>query len=345
MIVDNTLVETNSADKIVSVIMPVYNAALFLKEAIDSIISQTYSNFELLIINDGSTDDSEKIVLSYKDERIKYFKQTNKGVASTLNIGIEKARGNYLWRHDADDISLPDKLEKQIKFLESNPEISLCSCQVAFMTENGKIAWNYRQPKNVFFNGHTFSEVKRADFNPYSPITHGTVLVRSNVIRHLGGYREAFITGEDIDLWLRLIEKYKAVVLKDCLSLHRLSKTSATQKHSWKNDFFRNLAFKYYEQRANGLEDDLQRNIYPEMPAVTENKNIVEKGKSFRSDLLLFLYPLHLDAKDWKSSWQLIRLAIRDGWKLPGTWKAIIFPLLGKKIVKAGVKLKSSLRK
>lgn len=335
-----------SIDKLVSVIMPVYNASAFLREAIDSICSQTYSNVEILIINDGSTDDSDKIILSYKDERIKYYKQENKGVASALNTGVEKAKGDYLWRHDADDISLPEKLEKQVKFLETNPGIALCACQVAFMTERGKVAWDYRQPKNNYFKELDFVQVHREQFDPYSPITHGTVLVRTGVVRELKGYREKFITGEDIDLWLRLIEKNKAVVLNDCLSLHRLNKTSATQKHGWKNEFFRNLAFKYYDQRSGGLEDDLEKGL---TPIVTDPPvkalPIGGNGKVFRSDLLLFLYPLHLNAKDGKGSWSLVRLALRDGWKLSKTWKAVFFPLLGKKIVKAGVRVKSFFRK
>jgi glycosyltransferase involved in cell wall biosynthesis len=331
---------------LVSVILPVFNAENYLKTAIDSILNQSYPHFELIIINDGSTDGSEQIIRSYKDQRIMYYYQQNAGVAAALNKGISGAKGKYIWRHDADDISLPGRLQLQVEFLESHPEFVLCAMQIAFMTAAGKIAYNYRQPKNIYFQNKEFVEVNRADFDPYSPITHATVLINRQIINEFNGYREFFKTSEDVDLWLRILLRYKMAVLNNCNYFVRLSRNSATQIQGWKNEFFRNLAFKYYEQRVNGSEDDLQRCIYPEIPYENfENKSIKEKGKLFRSDLLLFLYPLHLNAKDWKGSWELVRQAMKDGWKSSATWKAIFLPILGKKIVNVGVRLKSFLKK
>ncbi len=330
----------------VCVIMPVYNAAPFLRKAIDSVLAQTYSNFQLLLINDGSTDESESIIRSYSDKRILYHTQQNSGVAATLNRAVGMAASRYIWRHDADDISLPDKLAKQVAFLESHPDYALCACQVAFMTESGKVAWNYKQPNDSIFKGREFLEVKRQDFNPYSPITHGTVLIRTDVMKGLGGYRKEFITGEDVDLWLRLIQQYKAAVLNECLSLHRLSARSATQVHGWKNEFFRNLAFEYYEQRKNHGVDDLAKGKAITLPPVAETPaKKHEAGKNFRGDLLLYHYPLHLNAKDWTACRKIVTAAIKEGWKVPQTWKAIIFPIIGKRIVHAGVRLKALFRK
>ncbi|MGG9972104.1 glycosyltransferase family 2 protein [Ferruginibacter sp. SUN002] len=326
----------------VSIIMPVYNASKFLKEAIDSILGQTFKDFELIIINDGSTDNSEAIVKSYTDNRIRYVFQANQGVAKTLNNGIQLATKKYIWRHDADDISLPTKLEEEFNFLEQNTDVALCACQVAFMTERGKVAWDYRQPKNDFWNaGEAYKMVTREGFSPYCPITHGTVLVRTDVMRNLDGYRTEFITGEDVDAWLRLIQQYKAVVLNRCLSLHRLSSNSATQVHGWKNEFFRNLSFQYYEQRASEGKDDLQKGIKIVLPATKEytTKQLVP-GKTFRGDLLDFSYPLCINAKDWKECFNIIRIALKDGWKLSVTWKTICFPFIGNTLVKLGVKLK-----
>ena len=115
----------NNSKKI-SVLMPVYNTKEeFLRTAIESILNQTYSNFEFIIINDGSTNNAEDVILSYKDERIVYLKQENKGIVSALNNGWDKASGEYIARMDSDDISLSERFEKQIEFLENNSEYSL----------------------------------------------------------------------------------------------------------------------------------------------------------------------------------------------------------------------------
>jgi len=334
-------------DVLVSVVMPVYNSEPFLKEAIDSVLAQSVADLELILINDGSTDRSERIIRSYSDPRIRYFSQPNAGVARTLNRGLSLATGAYIWRHDADDISLPTKLEEQLKILEQHPDFALCACQVAFMTERGKVAWNYRQPDSSWFGNAPYKEVSREDFAPYSPITHGTVLARREVMLQLG-YRTEFITGEDVDMWLRLIQGHKAVVLNACLSLHRLSGNSATKKHGWKNQFFRELSFKYYEQRCREGKDELESGhppVLPPAPATPETQTgKPAAGRLFHPDVLLYYYPLHLDAKDWKGMMEIIRFSLRDGWKLKRTWRGILFPLMGKRWVAAGVRIKKWLK-
>ena len=124
--------------------MPAYNAAAFVRAAVDSILAQTFVDFELIILNDGSTDDTQDIIERYDDNRIRLINKSNSGVAATLNLGLTEAQGEFIWRHDADDISLPEKLARQVTFLDSHPEFVLCATQIAFMTERGKIAWNKR---------------------------------------------------------------------------------------------------------------------------------------------------------------------------------------------------------
>ena len=136
----------------VSILMPVYNGGAYLKQAISSVLNQTYHNFEFIIINDGSTDNTGEIIDSFTDKRILHIKQENQGVARSLNNGLKLVKGEYIWRHDADDKCLPDQLEKQVTFLKQHAEFDLVSTQVAFMTNRGKIAWKYRQPKNDFFS-------------------------------------------------------------------------------------------------------------------------------------------------------------------------------------------------
>lgn len=329
----------------VSVIMPVYNAAPYLKQAMNSILEQSFRDFELILMNDGSTDASESIIQSYTDKRIRYISQANAGVAKALNKAIELATGKYIWRHDADDSSLPDKLEKQVAFLETNGNYSLCATQVAFMTEGGKIAWSFRQPGNEYFRDEDYRDVERSHFNPYSPITHATVLVRTEVMKQMGGYRTSFQTAEDVDLWLRILQHHKAAVLNDCNYFVRLNRTSATQKHGWKNEFFRNLAFTFYEQRIQTGTDDLQKGLHivlPGAPALTDFKRT--KGSNLRSDLVAYLLPLHLNAKDYAGSLKIIGHALQDGWKLSQTWKLILFAVIGKKLVQKAVAIKRMLK-
>lgn len=326
----------------VSILMPVYNGGAYLKQAISSVLNQTYHNFEFIIINDGSTDNTGEIIDSFTDKRILHIKQENQGVARSLNNGLKLVKGEYIWRHDADDKCLPDQLEKQVTFLKQHAEFDLVSTQVAFMTNRGKIAWKYRQPKNDFFSDQKFVDVTLDHFNPYSPITHATVLMKTSVIKSLNGYRTEFLTSEDTDLWLRWIQNYKAAVLNYCSYFVRLNKTSATQKYKSSTVFYRNLAFDYYYQRKQFGSDPLMRNEkMPDPPKTNEIQSVFIKGKLYRSDLLDFHYKVMLNARDWVNVWKCITIALKDGWKLEQTWKGIILPIIGKKLVQTGIKTKS----
>ncbi len=123
----------------VTVLMPVYNAEKYLKTAIESILKQTFSDFELLIINDGSTDGSEEIIRSFNDKRIRLFNnEQNLGIIKTLNKGLNLAKGEYIIRMDADDISLPDRLELQVKYMEENPGIGISGTQARIFGDTKK---------------------------------------------------------------------------------------------------------------------------------------------------------------------------------------------------------------
>lgn len=135
---------SNNVNPIISVILPAYNAEMYLRESIQSILSQTFTRFELLIINDGSTDKTEDIILSYQDPRIRYVKnETNLRLIKTLNKGIDLARGKYIARMDADDISLPNRLQEEFDFMEANPNIGACSSKVYHLRENKIIKGHY----------------------------------------------------------------------------------------------------------------------------------------------------------------------------------------------------------
>ena len=330
----------------VSVIMPAYNAEAYIREAVDSILAQTYSDFELIILDDGSKDSTADIIESYNDSRIRLVKKDNEGVAATLNRGIQLAQGEFIWRHDADDISLPNKLHREISFLKDHPDCLLVATQVAFMTERSRIAWNKKQPKDQWFGNVPFQWVAFEDFDPFSPITHGTALIRMKAFEKAGHYRKQFITSEDIDMWLRMMDFGPLAVLNDCLSLHRISGTSATAVHGWKNEFYRERAKDFWRQRQLGGPDDLeiQGTIDEPPPPQIPLSNAPKKGMIMRSDLLNFHLAVHVDARDWLEVSRIIRIALADGWRMKSVYKSILISLAPEPILRTVVRFKKRIK-
>jgi len=324
--------------------MPVYNGRDFLKPAIDSILAQTYRDFELIIVNDGSTDDTQAIIEAYHDPRIVAICQENQGVARSLNNGLGIARGKYVRRHDADDVSTPSSFRTQIDFLEQNPEYVMVCNQQAFMTARGKIAWKYRVPNRDFFKGRELVDLDFSHFNirSSSPVVHGTACFRRDEVIAIGKYRTEFTVSEDNDLWLRLLEKYKIAILNQCNYFMRLHGTSATQRHAGKIQYFRQLLIDYSIQRRETGSDPIMRGepvasitVVPELPKVQSHN-----GRDFREDLG-YMYGLVVNARDWPLIKNIGGEILRDGWKEMKTWRMLIFPFLGDAVINAGVSLKS----
>lgn len=206
---------------IVSVLLPVYNAEFFLNDSINSILNQTFKNFELIIINDGSSDRSEEIILSISDKRIKYIRnEKNLGLIETLNKGISLSSAKYLARMDNDDISMPERLEKQVCFLESNPEVGVLG--------------------TAFYNINKFGEIESSTTFPlshpllcwslcfFSPIAHPTVMMRREVILDANGYNLEMLHCEDYDLWYRLSNKTRLANLPELLFKLRKHETNSS---------------------------------------------------------------------------------------------------------------------
>lgn len=330
----------------VSVIMPAYNAEAFIREAVDSILAQTYTDFELIILDDGSKDTTPKIIETYDDSRIRLIRKENEGVAATLNRGIQLAKGEFIWRHDADDISLPNKLHREISFLQDHPDCLLVATQAAFMTARGRIAWRKKQPKDQWLGKGPVKWVAFEDFDPFSPITHGTALIRMSAFEKAGYYRTQFITSEDIDMWLRMMDFGPLAVLNDCLSLHRISGTSATAVHGWKNEFYRERAKDFWRQRQLGGPDELeiQGMIDEPPPPQTPLSDAPKKGMIMRSDLLNFHLAVHVDARDWLEVARIIQICLRDGWKLPEVYQRITLSCLPSTVINFIVSVKAKLR-
>ena len=332
-----------------SVLMPVYNGRDYLRPAIDSILAQTFRDFELIIVNDGSVDDTQMIIDEYKDPRIVSIQQKNQGVARSLNNGLDIAKGKYVRRHDADDISTPDSFLIQINFLENHPEYVMVCNQEAFMTARGKIAWKYRVPNNAFFQGKTMIDLGFDHFNIHSssPVVHGTACYRREEVVRLGKYRTEFTVSEDNDLWLRLLEKYKIAVLNQCTYFMRLHGASATQRHAGKIQYFRQLLIDYSIQRRETGSDPIMRGEpVPPPPPPPAGKPVVAlpKGSQLREDLG-YIYGLVVNAGDWPQIRKYGGEILHDGWKNPRTYKFLLFPFLGEQFIKSGVSIKTMFRK
>ena len=209
---------------IVTVLMPVYNAEKYLAEAINSILNQTFTNYELLIINDGSTDKSEEIILKYSDKRIRYIKNDkNIRLVATLNKGIELAKGKYIARMDADDISFPTRLEKQITLLENNEDIGVCG---SFLYVFGENIRNYIAKKPLTDIG-----IKSA-LLVQNPLGHPNVTIRKSIlIKHHIRYDERFYRMEDWGLWITLMNKCKYANIPEILLQYRYVNTSESRQN------------------------------------------------------------------------------------------------------------------
>ncbi len=202
--------------------MSVYNSEKYLEEAIDSILNQTYSNIEFIIINDGSTDKSLKIIQEYmlKDKRIVLISRENKGLPYSLNEGIEIAKGDYIARMDADDISLPTRFEEQVTFMKKNLDIGICGtwAEIFGETINNRLL---RHPKN-------HDELKtRLLFSVC--FAHPTVMIRKNVLELNNlKYNISYMNAQDYELWNKLSQVTKMENIQKVLLKYRISTNSIT---------------------------------------------------------------------------------------------------------------------
>lgn len=198
----------------VTVLMPVYNGERFLREAIESILNQTFTDFEFLIINDGSTDRSVEIINSYKDPRIRLVhNERNIGLVPTLNKGLDLSRGQYIARMDCDDISLPDRLQKQVAYMDANSDIDICGTWFRHFGKTGE---------STIFLPENHEDIK-CGLLFYTPMAHPSIIIRKNKL--LGNnlyYDPTYNNAEDYELWVRSLEYLKFHNIGKTLLLYRL---------------------------------------------------------------------------------------------------------------------------
>jgi glycosyltransferase involved in cell wall biosynthesis len=197
--------------------MSAYNAQRYLREAMDSILKQTFRDFEFIIIDDGSKDATRQILAEYesRDGRVKIISRANKGLTVSLNEGVSRAKAPLIARMDADDISLPQRFEKQVAFLNAHPEVVLVGSRVELIDPYGIHIGNVDYPPD---HGAITAALLKGDGGA---IPHPASIYRADTVRQVGGYREEFNNSEDLDLWLRLGEIGRIANLPEILLQYR----------------------------------------------------------------------------------------------------------------------------
>ncbi len=193
---------------LISVVMPVYNGQEYLNIAIDSLLLQSYKNFELILVDDGSTDHSANLINQYNDKRLRYIYQKNQGLAAALNHGFNEARGRYIARMDCDDISYQKRLEHQVAFLEKNKKVALVGAGYDLIDQDGRII-----DRSVHLVRNQDLQLEMLVRNPFG---HGTIMLRRQALAKTGLY-DTSQPVEDYDLWHRIAQKYSVANLPEQL--------------------------------------------------------------------------------------------------------------------------------
>lgn len=259
--------------------MPVYNAEKYLKETIDSILRQTFTDFELLIINDGSSDGSEDIILSCYDKRIRYKKNpTNLKLIETLNKGIELSSGKYIIRMDADDVSLPQRLQKQVDFMEKHPDVGVCGSWFEIFGKEKKIIKYPEKDEDI-----------RIMMLYQTPFCHPAVVIRKEILlQHNIRFSPDFIHAEDYEMWVRLMGLTRFANIQEVLLLYRLheSSVSFSNKAVQKANTLKTirLLFQKIGMSVEPDDDEIFRNIA--YGVFKTDKNYILKAKILLESLL-----------------------------------------------------------
>ncbi|WP_069789917.1 glycosyltransferase family 2 protein [Cyanobacterium sp. IPPAS B-1200] len=204
---------------LISVIIPVYNGEKTIQETIKSVLQQTFTDFELIIINDGSTDNTLEKIAQIEDDRVKVLSFANQGVSAARNLGIANSQGDYLAFLDTDDLWTEDKLELQLKALQENKEAVLAYSWINNIDKNSKFLRSY---SHILLNGYVYEKLLISNFLG----TASNPLIRRKVFAEIGNFEESFPYAEDWDLYLRIAKKYDFVCVPLPQILYRISSNS-----------------------------------------------------------------------------------------------------------------------
>ncbi len=263
-----------------SIIIPVFNREKYIEETVLSLLAQSFDDFELIIIDDGSTDNSLRIINSFRDPRIKIIENyQNKGIVYSRNAGLKLAKGNFIAPFDSDDIALPDKFEKQIKFLKENPDFGMVGSWVKLIDSKGKPLkkrWKLNAapesiPANLLFRNY---------------FAQPAVVIRKEAIPK-GGYKTGFDVGEDYRMWVDIVKMYKAYNLPEYLVCCRQHDENISYGNEMKNIKYERLIYSYlFNQLKITVDDKVLNSIL-----LIKNDNTIKKKEQLSAieDLLILI--------------------------------------------------------
>ncbi|KHD38323.1 glycosyl transferase [Clostridium acetobutylicum] len=262
----------------ISIIMPVYNAEIYLKESIESVLNQSYEDFEFIIINDGSTDNSIDIINKYSklDDRIIVISRKNKGLVYSLNEALKISKGEYIARMDADDICMEKRLKKQMEFLEAHKEIDILGSKVKVI---GDVDDNIKVRNENKLNIPFYINKSNRDIliNYWYCFAHSSVMFRRSILKKLDGYRN--YKSEDLDLWLRAIKAdYKIYKMNEKLIYFRLHNDSKTKFDNENNEGLKDgIKIKLVNALENQLHDNFTYIIWGASGGGKITKEVIDK--------------------------------------------------------------------
>lgn len=214
----------------VSVIIPTYNRGAFLEETVSSALAQTFTNWEILVVDDGSTDHTESVLAPYADA-LRYVRIAHSGVSAARNVGIRETGGEWVAFLDSDDLWLPKKLERQIRALQSSPEIPLCYTDEIWIRHGRRVNPRARHQK---YSGWIFERCL-----PLCIISPSSALIRRDLFEEVGAFDETLPACEDYDLWLRITLRYPVLLVEEKLIIKRGGHRDQLSKAHWGMDRFR----------------------------------------------------------------------------------------------------------
>ena len=317
---------------LVSVIMSAYNAEQFLHQCVESILDQSFSDFEFLVVNDGSSDATQNILESFDDERLKVTYQENQGLTTTLNTLLGQCRGKYIARQDADDYSLPDRLQRQVAFLEKYVDIALIG--------TGTVQVDHSNAQIHRFIPETKPITLSQQLVEVNPFTHGSWMVKSSVMQELGGYREAFRFSQDYDLLLRMNEKYQLSNLDEVLYAHRHNRDMVSVVNVDAQRYFAELARQCWRERSDFGEDCIQNGSY--VPEDEEGGKDKTEGLIRYHKHLISAWTRNGDARKTRHELrELLKLSPRE----PFAWMQYLLSFGGGRFLKRITETWENLRK
>ncbi len=215
----------------VSVVIPTYNCAHYLEQAIESVMNQTYRDLEIIVLDDGSTDDTSQVVRKYEGS-INYIRQENRGLPAARNSAIKASSGEFIALLDADDWWEPAKLAEQVPILDKDPELCLVYSDLEVVYDDGSITPSFLASRPIAASGYVFDQLLQSSF-----ILPSTVLLRRSCLEQVGMFDESMSSHEDIDLWLRLCQRWNVALVRKPLTHRRQGTANMSSNESLRTEY------------------------------------------------------------------------------------------------------------